>query len=104
VQWTRLAYNSDPAEPFGNFSGLIPWESPAGPVPPYPYASNMPEAERPAAASGPAHVPLAFEAAGAGGAGGSDRGLANGDMAALREEIRRLVVEELSQIVGGSRG
>jgi hypothetical protein len=25
-------------------------------------------------------------------------------MAALREEIRRLVVEELSQIVGGSRG
>jgi hypothetical protein len=36
--------------------------------------------------------------------GGSDRGLGNGDMAALREEIRRLVVEELSQIVGGSRG
>ena len=33
VQWTRLAYNSDPAEPFGNFAGLIPWESPAGPVP-----------------------------------------------------------------------
>jgi acetaldehyde dehydrogenase/alcohol dehydrogenase len=104
VQWTRLAYNSDPAEPFGNFSGLIPWESPAGPVPPYPYASNMTEAERPAAASGPAHTPLASGAAGAGGAGGSDRGLANGDMAALREEIRRLVVEELSQIVGGSRG
>jgi hypothetical protein len=104
VQWTRLAYNSDPAEPFGNFSGLIPWESPAGPVPPYPYASNMPEAERPSAASGPAHAPLAFDPAGAGRAGGSDRGLGSGDMAALREEIRRLVVEELSQIVGGSRG
>src|SRR6516162_1283074 len=44
VQWTRLAYNSDPAEPFGNFSGLIPWETPAGPVPPYPYASNMADA------------------------------------------------------------
>jgi hypothetical protein len=101
VQWTRLAYNSDPAEPFGNFSGLIPWESPAGPVPPYPYASNMAEAERPVAASGPAHAPLA---SGAAGAGGPDRGLGNGDMAALREEIRRLVVEELSQIVGGSRG
>jgi acetaldehyde dehydrogenase/alcohol dehydrogenase len=101
VQWTRLAYNSDPAEPFGNFTGLIPWESPAGPVPPYPYASNMAEAERPAAAPGLAYAPPAF---GAGGAGGSDRGLADGDMAALREEIRRLVVEELSQIVGGSHG
>ena len=44
VQWTRLAYNSDPAEPFGSFSGLIPWEAPAGPVPPYPYASNMADA------------------------------------------------------------
>ena len=40
VQWTRLAYNSDPAA-FGNFSGLIPWETPTGPVLPYPYASNM---------------------------------------------------------------
>ena len=71
VQWTRLAYNSDPAEPFGNFSGLIPWESPAGPVPPYPYASNMAEAERPAAASGPAHAPLA--SARLGRAGRADR-------------------------------
>jgi hypothetical protein len=64
----------------------------------------MAEAERTAAASGPAHAPPAFDAAGAGRVGGSDRGLGNGDMAALREEIRRLVVEELSQIVGGSRG
>ena len=46
VQWTRLAYNSDPAEPFGNFSGLVPWEAPAGPVPPYPYASNVADARR----------------------------------------------------------
>ena len=58
----------------------------------------MAEAERPAAASGPAPVPRPFLAA------DGDRGLASGDMAALREEIRRLVVEELSQIVGGSRG
>ncbi len=104
VQWTRLAYNSDPAEPFGNFSGLIPWESPAGPVPPYPYASNMTEAECTAAAIGPGTRSAGIRRGWAGGAGGSDRGLANGDMAALREEIRRLVVEELSQIVGGSRG
>ena len=71
MQWTRMAYNSDPAEPFGNFSGLIPWESPAGPVPPYPYASNMAEAERRAAPSGPAHAPMASEEAGR--AGRADR-------------------------------
>src|SRR6202012_3384771 len=41
VQWTRLAYNRDPAEPFGDFSGLIPWHTPAGPVPMYPVASNQ---------------------------------------------------------------
>ena len=41
VQWTRLAYNSGRAEPFGDFTGLIPWQAPAGPVPPYPVASNQ---------------------------------------------------------------
>src|SRR5260370_40187231 len=41
VQWTRLAYNRDPAEPFGDFTGLIPWQAPAGPVPMYPVASNQ---------------------------------------------------------------
>src|SRR6266566_5268376 len=43
VQWTRLAYNRDPAEPFGDFAGLVPWQAPAarqGSVPPYPVASN----------------------------------------------------------------
>ncbi|MFI5080753.1 MAG: hypothetical protein ACHQCE_06760, partial [Streptosporangiales bacterium] len=96
VQWTRLAYNSDPAEPFGSFSGLIPWEAPAGPVPPYPYASNMADA--------PVGDPM--------GAGGRGRGpetsttgpgLQPQDLAGLREEIRRLVIEELSQLVGGER-
>ena len=43
VQWTRLAYNSDPAEAFGDFAGLDPWQVPAGPVPPYPLASNQAE-------------------------------------------------------------
>jgi hypothetical protein len=96
VQWTRLAYNSDPAEPFGNFSGLIPWEAPAGPVPPYPYASNMADA--------PVTDPYV---AGGGGMGPetstTGSGLQAQDLAALREEIRRLVIEELSQLVGGER-
>jgi acyl-CoA reductase-like NAD-dependent aldehyde dehydrogenase len=80
VQWTRLAYNSDPAEPFGDFTGLIPWESPAGPVPAYPYPSNR---------AAPAPVPPA------------DGGL---DVGALREEIRRLVIEELREMAGGGGG
>ena len=85
VQWTRLAYNADPAEPFGSFSGLIPWESPAGPVPPYPFASNSAEAAAVASvAGGQASVP-------------AYGGLAHGDVAGLREEIRRLVIEELSR-------
>ena len=41
VQWTRLAYSRDPAEPFGDFTGLVPWQAPGGPVPPYPLASNQ---------------------------------------------------------------
>jgi len=94
VQWTRMAYDSDPAEAFGNFSGLVPWEAPAGPVPPYPVASNM-----------------AGEARGQGapalGTAGSGWGTATGDAAeagALREEIRRIVIEELAQFAGGLRG
>ncbi len=30
VQWTRLAYSSDPAEPFGDFAGLNPWQGRPG--------------------------------------------------------------------------
>jgi acetaldehyde dehydrogenase/alcohol dehydrogenase len=90
VQWTRLAYNNDRAEPFGDFTGLIPWQAPAGPVPAYPVASNQRDGHHPG--------------------GGGDRGAATtarsaqfdfqSDTAGLREEIRRLIIEELSQLVG----
>jgi hypothetical protein len=119
VQWTRLAYNSDPAEPFGNFSGLVPWEAPAGPVPPYPYASNVADAGgRRDGHPSPAHrTPLpgthpggpAPDPSAAGGGGTwpatstTGSGLQPQDLAGLREEIRRLVIEELSQLVGGER-
>jgi acyl-CoA reductase-like NAD-dependent aldehyde dehydrogenase len=99
VQWTRLAYDSDPAEAFGNFSGLIPWETPAGAVPPYPVASNAAEAQHGPGAPLAAHKtprpgnPLPPASAGAGL-----------DIAALREEIRRVVIEELAQFAGGSHG
>jgi acyl-CoA reductase-like NAD-dependent aldehyde dehydrogenase len=92
VQWTRLAYNSEPAEPFGDFAGLIPWQAPAGPVPPYPVASNQRDGDHRAGAVSPrtattarsGHYELPPDAAGA-----------------LRAEIRRLVIEELSQLVRG---
>jgi hypothetical protein len=114
VQWTRLAYNSDPAEPFGNFSGLIPWEAPAGPVPPYPYASNMADAGgRGDGHPSPAHrTPLPGIRPGAPAvdpsrqqveAGGPAYGGVTQDLAGLREEIRRLVIEELSHLVEGER-
>jgi acyl-CoA reductase-like NAD-dependent aldehyde dehydrogenase len=103
VQWTRMAYNAEADEVFGNFSGLIPWETPTGPVPPYPIASNAAGEGR-----GPgAHLaadrtprpgnPLRHVTAGVGAAAGLD-------VAALREEIRRVVIEELARFAGGSHG
>lgn len=98
VQWTRLAYNADPSEPFGNFTGLIPWESPTGPVPPYPVASNMTaDRGRPAARSDAAPIaapPSTETAAEAAVPAGTD-------LDALRDQIRRLVIEELSHLVRG---
>jgi acetaldehyde dehydrogenase/alcohol dehydrogenase len=88
VQWTRLAYNTDHAEPFGNFSGLNPWETPPGPVPPYPVASNL------ADGAGNGTVPPDGTAPASPGP----------DMDALRAEIRRLVVEELRGLTGGASG
>ncbi len=67
VQWTRVAYASDPAVAFGDFTGLEPWAAtPAPPVPPAPET-------RPAATEN-----------------GSE---------SIRDEIRRIVVEELRELV-----
>lgn len=79
LNWTRIAYNADVREPFGDFAGMVPWETPRGPVPAYPHASNL-AASPPAGQSvdGPPARP------------GNDE---------LREEIRRLVIEELRAIV-----
>jgi acyl-CoA reductase-like NAD-dependent aldehyde dehydrogenase len=103
VQWTRLAYNSDPAEPFGNFSGLIPWQTPTGPVPPYPFASNTargrPRQHAPAETAGPAPgPPTPLGGTGTAAPGGAVTA------ASLREEIRRLIIEELTALVGEHGG
>ena len=92
VQWTRLAYNRDPAEPFGDFTGMIPWQTPAGPgsVPMYPMASNQ-RGDRLASA----------EAAAGRRPAGPFGTKWSRTPPALREEIRRLILEELSQLAGG---
>ena len=91
VQWTRLAYSRDPAEPFGDFTGLVPWQAPAGAVPRYPLASNQRERQPGRAERG----------AGAVSQPRSDLNGFHPDAAALREEIRRLILEELAQLAGG---
>src|SRR5262249_26280201 len=42
VNWTKIAYNSDDGVAFGDFAGISPWRAPAGRVPAYPIASNLP--------------------------------------------------------------
>ncbi|MGZ4453402.1 MAG: aldehyde dehydrogenase family protein [Nocardioides sp.] len=81
VNWTKLAYNSDLREPMADFTGLDPWTAPAGPVPAYPVASNA--AHAPAILPPRTAEPVSTEAS------------------ELREEIRRLIVEELRQIIKG---
>ncbi|MGH3410251.1 MAG: aldehyde dehydrogenase family protein, partial [Streptosporangiaceae bacterium] len=82
VQWTRLAYNSDPAEAFGDFAGLDPWTAPAGPVPPYPVASNLGN-QRP----GPAPDEVRYSSS-----------AARPELESLRAEIRRVIIEELQAL------
>jgi acetaldehyde dehydrogenase/alcohol dehydrogenase len=109
VQWTRMAYDCDPAEAFGSFSGLVPWEAPAGPVPPYPVASNLaadgsgtgghPGAAGKTPRQGDTPAPGQTGYVGLAGREG-----AGPDAGELREVIRRIVIEELAQFAGGLRG
>jgi acyl-CoA reductase-like NAD-dependent aldehyde dehydrogenase len=82
VNWTRVAYSTDASEAFPAFDGMTPWEAPVEAVPPYPVASNL---AHPAAPSGRSP------------SRSSDRH-ENGE---LREELRRLIIEELSTIIRG---
>jgi acetaldehyde dehydrogenase / alcohol dehydrogenase len=110
VQWTRVAYDCDPAETFGNFAGLVPWSAPVGAVPPYPRASNLADDggrsqagypspagitrgsnSQPAPAWGSAAASAELEGAGLGP-----------DLEDLRAEIRRVIIEELRALSGGA--
>ena len=80
VHWTRIAYSNDPEEIFGNFDGLTP--SFEGPLPEAP-SDGVPGSPRPA--------PYGTQTAGATASGGVD-GVA-------REELRRLIAEELHDLL-----
>ena len=84
VNHTRIAYSTDPAEVLPSYEGLVPWEEPPPHVPPYPVASNL-------APGGLAPVPTVPSAARA----------STGEVGELREELRRLILEELQTIIRG---
>ena len=79
VNWTRVAYNSDPGVPFDDFTSIAPWRRPSGHVPAYPRASNLLPGE------------------GGGIAASPQVGLPD----AVREQLKALIIEELSQLMGG---
>jgi hypothetical protein len=89
VNWARIAYNADDSVPMASFAGLSPWRPPRGAVPAYPTPSNADGRSEPGRA-------LADSVVSAVGSrlpdGGADR---------FREEIRRLVLEELSALRKG---
>ena len=88
VNWTRIAYNKDPAVPFGDFAVIAVWQQPPAQVPAYPRASNLP---------GPEAVPISAGAAAAGAAADGEAGLPD----PVREQLRALIIEELSHLMGG---
>lgn len=88
VSWTRIAYNSESTESLRGFDELEPWSTQPQCVPAYPWASNDPrhlrdQPHRPHQPDGSLEARIANQF--------------DGDDA-LRAEIRRLVVHELSQM------
>jgi acetaldehyde dehydrogenase/alcohol dehydrogenase len=95
VNWTRVAYNADPGVPFGDFTGIVAWEPPDGPVPGYPHASNLTGVvpDTGAAPAGPAGRPPPGEMA----PGSAADPAAVPD--AVRQQLRALIIEELEQLI-----
>jgi acyl-CoA reductase-like NAD-dependent aldehyde dehydrogenase len=83
VNIARIAYSTDPAEPMPSFEGMTPFASPVSAVPAYPVASNLAPVGPPARRSS-----STTEAPDDGTDG-------------LRDELRRLIIEELQTIIRG---
>ena len=81
VNLTRIAYSTDVSEALPAFDALNPWRAPMTAVPPYPAASNL-------APYGLTALPAPPSASG-------------GESSELREELRRLILEELTTLIRG---
>lgn len=81
VNVTRIAYSTDPSEVLPSYEGMVPWRAPLAAVPPYPVASNL-------APYGLTAPPPATAAP-------------VGEASELREELRRLILEELTTLIRG---
>lgn len=79
VNRARIAYSTDVSEVLPSFDGIVPWSASSGPVPAYPVASNL--------LPGTPLRPLPAS---------PEDGTAE-----LREELRRLIVEELNSLIRG---
>lgn len=79
VNYSRIAYNADVNEAMPSYVGISPWRAPSGPVPVYPRASN----DNPNFDAALVSTPQ------------------SSDVSELREEIRRLIVEELQELMKG---
>jgi acyl-CoA reductase-like NAD-dependent aldehyde dehydrogenase len=108
VNWVKVAYNSAPGVPFGDYTEITTGEPPAGPVPAYPLASNLPGAQPAGHDAGarwdamPGWDAVPDTQAGTGAA--ALPGAQPADDAvpgALREQLRALIIEELQQLIKG---
>jgi len=80
INLARIAYNADSSVRMPSFAGIDPWTAPSGPVPAYPLPSNAHDMG----------APQRLRATSSGH-----------ETDELREEIRRMVIEELRQIIKG---
>jgi len=100
VNWVRVAFNSDSGVPFADFAGVEAWHRPPARVPAYPRASNLP----PESSDEPPAEPRAAGQVGARSAGGGAPGTPSAGARlpdSVRDQLRAMIIEELSQLMGG---
>lgn len=90
VHVTQAAWNLAPSVPMPPLDPENAWRSPQGPQPPYPLASNLPGAPSLVGQGAPPPA-VSGDGVGAGDTIGDD----------LRDQVRRMVLDELRSIVKG---
>lgn len=85
VDYARIAYSSDPSEVMPSFEGLTPLTAPRTAVPAYPVASNLVPVDDPSRTAA-SHFATTSTSP-------------DDDTIGLRDELRRLIIEELQSII-----